>query len=105
MMSFTPDSLPVLNSLAKQFAVFDTYYSSTPTQTNCNRAFAGTGNSLGYYYDNQNDLKAWVNNSFGEVEKWALDVTFNQRTIWDVLDEHGLQIEKMLLHLKKIFKV
>jgi phospholipase C len=88
METYTPDSLPVLNSLAKQFAVSDTYFSSIPTQTNCNRAFAGTGNSLGYYYNKPDDLKAWVNNSFAEYEKGELDVTFNQKTIWGVLNQH-----------------
>ncbi|TNE54038.1 MAG: hypothetical protein EP338_09105 [Bacteroidetes bacterium] len=86
MECYTPESLPVLNSLAKKFGVSDTYFSSIPTQTNCNRAFAATGNSIGYNYYSPHILEAWVNNSFGEVEKWALDVTFNQRTIWDVID-------------------
>lgn len=87
MKAYTPESLPVLNSLAKNFAVSDAYFSSIPTQTNCNRAFAATGNSLGHYYSKPNDLKAWVNNSFNY--HGALDVTFNQKTIWGVLSQHG----------------
>lgn len=103
MQSFSPDTLPVLNSLAKNFAVSDAYFSSIPTQTNCNRAFAATGNSLGHYYYNfERKLEAWVNNSFGVAEKWALDVTFNQRTIWDVLNDDRDQNGKVK-HDWKIF--
>lgn len=94
METYTPESLPVINSLAKQFAVSDTYFSSIPTQTNCNRAFALTGNSLGLYYDKPRDLKAWVNNSFAKHEKGELDVTFNQKTIWDVLNENGFKSQE-----------
>lgn len=89
MKTYTPESLPVINGLAKNFAVSDAYFSSIPTQTNCNRAFAATGNSLGYHSGMFKHLKAWVNNSFGKVEEWALDVTFNQKTIWGHLSDNG----------------
>ncbi|BFM13097.1 alkaline phosphatase family protein [Simiduia litorea] len=45
--TYTPSELPVLNGLAKQYAVSDRWYSSMPTQTNPNRAFALCGTSLG----------------------------------------------------------
>lgn len=89
MGCYTPDSLTVLNYLAKTFAVSDAYHASVPTQTNCNRAFAGTGNSIGHYYWKPEVLEAWVNNNFADVPPWSLDVTFNQRTMWDVLSENG----------------
>lgn len=80
MQSYTPEMLPVINGLAKQYGVSDEYFSSIPTQTNCNRAFAATGNSIG-------SNKAWVNNHFLLKH---LTVTFNQRTIWNVLSDFGL---------------
>lgn len=89
MGSYTLDSLTVLNYLAKTFAVSDAYHASVPTQTNCNRAFAGTGNSVGHYWWRPERLEAWVNNNFADVPPWSLDVTFNQRTMWDVLTEQG----------------
>ncbi|WP_192509475.1 alkaline phosphatase family protein [Pseudoalteromonas aurantia] len=88
MMSYTPKELPVLNGLAKNFAVSDRYFSSVPTQTNCNRAFAACGNSLGL---NNGKLEAWVNNrntsllGAGHPEGQQ----FNQKTFWNVLSEHG----------------
>lgn len=56
---FTPDKLPVLTSLATEFAVFNRWFSSIPGPTVCNRAFAHYGTSFGqvgtgvFYWDKQ----------------------------------------------------
>jgi phospholipase C len=47
MSYFTPDRLPVLTTLATQFAVFNGWFSSIPGPTICNRAFAHYGTSFG----------------------------------------------------------
>ena len=47
LATFTPTDLPVLNCLAKSFAVSDMWFASAPTQTNPNRAFSLGGSSLG----------------------------------------------------------
>ncbi|HWA93062.1 MAG TPA: alkaline phosphatase family protein [Terracidiphilus sp.] len=47
MSYFTPDKLPVLTTLAKNFAVFNRWFSSIPGPTLCNRAFAHYGTSFG----------------------------------------------------------
>lgn len=44
---FTPDKLPVLTTLATEFAVFNRWFSSIPGPTLCNRAFAHYGTSFG----------------------------------------------------------
>lgn len=44
---FTRDKLPVLTTLATQFAVFNRWFSSIPGPTLCNRAFAHYGTSFG----------------------------------------------------------
>lgn len=87
MMSYTPEELPVLNSLARSFAVSDRYFSSVPTQTNCNRAFAAAGNSLGV--DDQGRLNAWVNNRNSSMLARPQGLQFCQPTIWNVLSEQG----------------
>jgi phospholipase C len=90
METYTPDSLPVINSLAKQFAVSDTYFSSIPTQTNCNRAFSLTGNSIGYYHYFGNHRTAMVNNYWEEgLGQLGDPYTFTERCIWSVLAEHN----------------
>jgi phospholipase C len=44
---FTPDKLPVLKTLATEFAVFNRWFASIPGPTLCNRAFAHYGTSFG----------------------------------------------------------
>ena len=47
MYHFTPDKLPVLTTLATEFALFNKWFSSIPGPTICNRAFAHYGTSFG----------------------------------------------------------
>src|ERR1051326_4380514 len=47
MGCFTPEALPVLSALARGYAVCDHWYSSVPTETLPNRAFACAGTSQG----------------------------------------------------------
>jgi len=44
---FPPDKLPVLTTLAMEFAVFNRWFASIPGPTICNRAFAHYGTSFG----------------------------------------------------------
>jgi len=48
MGMYSPDMLPVMSGLAKGFAVCDRWFSSAPTQTIPNRAFAGAATSQGH---------------------------------------------------------
>ena len=48
MYYFDPAKLPVLTNLAKEFAVFNRWFSSVPGPTLCNRAFAHYGTSFGH---------------------------------------------------------
>lgn len=47
MECFSPEQIPVMTGLAKQFAVFDHWFCSVPSQTYCNRAFWHCANSAG----------------------------------------------------------
>jgi phospholipase C len=91
MACYSPASLPVLNSLAKQFAVSDAYFSSIPTQTNCNRAFSLSGNSIGSYDDwpNENKRTAMVNNYWKKVDAPGDPYEFKENTIFNVLNNNG----------------
>jgi len=58
MYYFAPDRLPVLTTLATEFAVFNRWFASIPGPTLCNRAFAHYGTSFGHvgmevFYANQ----------------------------------------------------
>jgi len=47
MYYFPPEKLPVLTTLAMQYAVFNRWFASIPGPTICNRAFAHYGTSFG----------------------------------------------------------
>ncbi|MFE2408495.1 alkaline phosphatase family protein [Kitasatospora sp. NPDC059408] len=53
MGCYTPDALPVLSGLARGYAVCDHWFSSAPTETLPNRAFALAGTSQGRMDDHQ----------------------------------------------------
>jgi len=59
MYYFAPEKLPVLTTLAQEFAVFNRWFASIPGPTLCNRAFAHYGTSFGnvgmaLHYPNNN---------------------------------------------------
>ena len=47
MQCYTPAHLPVITTLAREFAVFDHWFCAVPSQTFCNRAFWHAGTSWG----------------------------------------------------------
>jgi phospholipase C len=87
MQSYTPDQLPVLNGLAEHYAVCDRWFSSVPSQTNPNRAFALCGTSMGL-----------VNNGFLEQDPRRIKVEeiagyligddrFEAKTVFNALED------------------
>ena len=70
MTIFTPATLPVLSGLARGFAVCDQWFSSAPTETLPNRAFACAATSQGHMND---DTK-----------------TFTSTSIFGLLADHGI---------------
>jgi phospholipase C len=67
MGMFTPAALPILSGLAKGFAVCDHWYSSLPTETFPNRAFACAGTSQGHMNDSTSSYT--VQSIFGLLSK------------------------------------
>jgi phospholipase C len=65
MATYTPEQLPVLNGLARGFAISDAWFSSMPSATDPNRAFAFTGSALGQLNNFQNGAQYtyWPYNS------------------------------------------
>ena len=71
MGMYDPSMLPVMTALARGFAVCDAWFSSVPTETFPNRAFACTGTSLGHLKD---DFKILNTPSiFGRLSDAGLD--------------------------------
>lgn len=48
MGGFDPEMLPVLSTLAREFAVYDRWFAAVPSQTYCNRSFFHASTSHGY---------------------------------------------------------
>jgi phospholipase C len=48
MTGFTPEQVPVLNTLARSFGAFDHWFSEVPSQTMANRSFWTAGTSSGF---------------------------------------------------------
>ena len=74
METYTPDQLPILNGLARRYAICDMWFSSVPSQTNPNRAFLLCGTSLGKA-SNENalaDEKFWTPTIFNKLDSWGL---------------------------------
>jgi phospholipase C len=76
MESYDPADLSVLSGLAREFAVFDHWFCSVPSETICNRNFWHAGTSWGHVInpgppddtgdqDNHPNTDAWVNDTIG----------------------------------------
>lgn len=82
MESHSPEQLPVISALAKQFAVCDRWFCSIPSETWPNRSFVHAGTSFGR-----------LNNGDQLREKFdpVPNTTFyaGRRTVFDVLSEQG----------------
>lgn len=78
MGGFSPQQLPVLSTLAREFAVFDAWFCAVPSQTYCNRSFFHASTSHGF-----------VTNKLGAgYPKW-LDAP-DTPTIFNRLEEAGV---------------
>lgn len=78
MGGFAPEMLPVVSTLARQFAVYDRWFAGVPSQTFCNRSFFHASTSHGFV----------VNQAGGGYDKW-IDAPAAP-TIFNRLDDAGL---------------
>ncbi|GAA1147431.1 alkaline phosphatase family protein [Microbacterium natoriense] len=79
MGSFSPEMLPVLSTLATEFAVFDHWYAAVPSQTFCNRSFFHASTSHGFV----------TNVAGGGYRKW-LDAP-EAPTVFNRLEDAGVR--------------
>ncbi|WP_213016703.1 alkaline phosphatase family protein [Mycobacterium vicinigordonae] len=77
MGGFSPDMLPVVSTLARNFAVYDAWFCGVPSQTLCNRSFFNASTSSGFVTNKCGDgYKKWLRNK--------------ATTIFDRLEEAGI---------------
>lgn len=89
MSTCKPEQLPVLNGLAKHFAVSDEWFCSMPGATDANRAFALTGSALG-------ELNNFM--SGAKYDDWP-DLA-HRASIWKVLWANGFTDWKIYNSIK-----
>lgn len=62
MGGFSPAQMPVISTLAREFAVYDRWFAGVPSQTFCNRSFFHASTSHGYVVNHTgDDYYKWVN--------------------------------------------
>src|SRR6478736_380311 len=74
MTGYTPEQLPVLNGIAREFGVFDHWFSEVPSQTFMNRSFWTAATSSGLVVNSP--AKKWFTKNDAE-------------TIFERLEQHG----------------
>ena len=74
MTGYTPQQMPVLNGIAREFGVFDHWFSEVPSQTFMNRSFWTAATSSGIVVN-------------GPVRKWFRKN--DAETIFERLEQHG----------------
>lgn len=83
MQCFDPKSIPVLTTLAREFAVFDHWFCSVPSQTWCNRAFWHAATSGGNVL---NAVGVGQGASIKRMLEWKEKV-WDKPTLFDRLEE------------------
>jgi len=80
MQTFSPQQLPILNGLAKGFALSDRWFCSMPGGTDVNRAFSVTGSAF-------NKLGTWEGGN--AYKYWPYSA--RRQSIWKVLWGQGIE--------------
>jgi phospholipase C len=89
MRTYTPTQLPVLNQLARHYAVSDAWYASVPSQTNPNRAFLMTGTSHGEVNNGQLETDPRAKKLEAILGMGIGDDRFPEDTIFNALSAAG----------------
>jgi len=101
MYYFKPENLPVLTTLATEFAVFNRWFSSIPGPTICNRAFAHYGSSFGKV---AMDL-FYVNEPFKSIYNRLIEATPKHTAKLYYYDQTSstMEIVNLLQHQPELF--
>lgn len=73
MNYYTPEQVPVLSRLARQFAVCDRWFASAPCQTWPNRFFAHTGTANGYENNDPPHFPYFMETIFNRLEQAGME--------------------------------
>ncbi|KUJ60037.1 hypothetical protein AR687_19985 [Flavobacteriaceae bacterium CRH] len=92
MQCFQPDQIPAMATLAKEFAVFDNWHCSVPSQTYCNRAFwhaASSGGKVINPLGEDGTGFPGIDGDFSDMDSWIKNV-WSLPTIFDRMNEKNV---------------
>jgi len=99
MYYFPANKVPVLTTLAREFAVFNRWFSSIPGPTLCNRAFAHYGTSFGHV-----DMSLfYVNAKFKSVYQRLIDANHTAKLYYFDQVSSSLEVINLLKDQPKLF--
>ncbi len=99
MYYFPAAKVPVLTTLAREFAVFNRWFSSIPGPTLCNRAFAHYGTSFGHV-----DMSLfYINTKFKSVYQRLIDANHTSKLYYFDQVSSSLEVINLLKDQPKLF--
>ena len=99
MYYFKPEKLPVLTTLAQEFAVFNSWFSSIPGPTICNRAFAQYGTSFGQVGMNI----FYIGKDIESIYSRLLDAGHTAKIYYYDQKSSTMEIVNLLQHQSEVF--
>jgi phospholipase C len=99
MYYFKPEKLPVLTTLAQEFAVFNSWFSSIPGPTICNRAFAHYGTSFGQVGMNI----FYIGKDIESIYSRLLDAKHTAKIYYYDQKSSTMEIVNILQHQSEVF--
>ncbi len=105
MQCFDTSAIPVITTLAEQFAVFDHWFCSVPSQTWCNRAFWNAATSWGHVVNGGAELErtlSWIDDSIGNtIFNQLEDSGFDSPLNWKVYSSNVASLTG-IIHLRAL---
>jgi phospholipase C len=96
---FPPEKLPVLTTLATEFAVFNRWFCSIPGPTTCNRAFAHYGTSFG-----QVSLDIfYVKEPYKSIYERLVNAGFTSKIYYYDVSSSTMEVVNLLQHQPQLF--
>ena len=99
MYYFAANKVPVLTTLAREFAVFNRWFSSIPGPTLCNRAFAHYGTSFGHV----GMELFYINTKYKSVYQRLIDANHTSKLYYFDQVSSSLEVINLLKDQPKLF--
>jgi phospholipase C len=99
MYYFKPEKLPVLTTLAQEFALFNNWFSSIPGPTICNRAFSHYGTSFGQVGMNV----FYIGKDIKSIYSRLIDVGHSAKIYYYDQKSSTMEIVNLLTHQTEVF--